>query len=241
METTHRLLSGDAVRIEVPDAIGLPGGTSLGVLALEGEGQLEVTSGREADLAFYLEVTGTTLEREVGLRGGQVLRYGRFGGDPQQGFGWAVAVGDHQLYGFTVPVMDVETLTGFLADVDVQADPIGPVLTPSGRTSWSPYRTQTVAQVVELDQGSAPGGGDDGSSFGYLLDVRRARTGQLQDGRSGGAAVRGGQLSRSSDTERHAYAVLESQDFVSYGMPGSEESVDAVVASLSEVVVELVR
>ena len=57
METTRRLLSGDTVRITVADATGLPGGTSIGVLALEGAGQLEVTAGREADLAFYLEVT----------------------------------------------------------------------------------------------------------------------------------------------------------------------------------------
>ncbi|ANS79116.1 hypothetical protein SGUI_1720 [Serinicoccus hydrothermalis] len=235
METTHRLLSGEAVRIEVPDAVALPGGTALGVLALEGQGQLEVTSGRDADLAFYLEVTGTTLDREVSLRDGRVLRHGRFGGDPQQGLGWAVAVGEHQVYGFTVPTMDLETLTGFLADVDVQEDALGPVLSPSGRTGWSPYRTQTVAQVVELS-----GAGDGLGGAGYLLDVRRARTGQLQDGRSGGAAVRGGRLSRSSDTERHPYAVLESSDFVSYGMPGTEEIVDAVVSSLSEVVVELV-
>ncbi|WP_151523877.1 hypothetical protein [Serinicoccus kebangsaanensis] len=240
METTHRLLSGETVRIEVPDAAGLPSGTSLGVLALEGAGQLEVTSGLEADLAFYLEVTGTRLEREVSLRDGRTLRYGRFGGDPEQGFGWAVAVDAHQLYGFTVPVMGIEELTGYLADVDVQGDRLGPVLTPSGRVGWSDYRTQTVAQVVEL-AGTSPGGGDGTGQLGYLLDIRRARTGQLQPGQSAGTRVRGGLLSRSSDAERHPYAVLENADFVTYGMPGNEEIVDAVITSMSETVVELGR
>ncbi|KUG52838.1 hypothetical protein AVL62_14815 [Serinicoccus chungangensis] len=237
MQTTHRLLSGEGVLVDVPDATALPGGTALAVLALEGAGQLEVTSGTEADLGFYLEVTGTTLQREVALRDGRSLRYGRLGGDPEQGLGWSVAVGAHHVYGSTVPAMDVEALSGYLADVDVREDRLGPVLTPTGRASWSPYRTQTLAQVVEL----AGTGGGDGSPPGYLLDIRRARTGQLQGGRSSGAPVRGGLLSRSSGEERHPYAVLESADFVTYGMPGSEEAVDAVIASMTEVTVGLVR
>lgn len=238
METTHRLLNGDTVRIDVADATGLPGGTSVGVLALEGAGQLEVTSGSDADLAFYLEVTGTTLDREVGLRDGRTLRYGRFGGDPSQGFGWAVAVEGRHLYGFTVPAMDVETLTGYLADVEIRSDQRGPWLVPGGRTSWSPYRTLTVAQVVELS-GTLEGDGSGGT--GYLLDVRRARTGQLQTDRpERGAQVEGGLLSRSSDQERHPYGILESTDFVSYGMPGNEEQVDQVITSMSQVTVELV-
>lgn len=240
MQTTHRLLNGDGVRVDVPDATALPGGTALAVLALDGAGQLEVTSGTEPDLAFYLQVTGTTLDREVALRAGRVLRYGRLGGDPQQGLGWSVEVGGHRLYGSTVPTMDVEALTGYLADVDVQADPLGPVLAPAGRTSWSPYRTQTLAQVVEL-AGAEPSEDPGTGRPGYLLDIRRARTGQLQPGRSSGAPVRGGLLSRASGEERHPYAVLESGDFVTYGMPGSEDVLDAVVTSMAQVAVELVR
>ncbi|WP_298888689.1 hypothetical protein [uncultured Serinicoccus sp.] len=238
MHTEHRLLSGEGVRVDVPDATALPGGTALAVLALEGAGQLEVTSGTEADLGFYLEVTGTSLQREVALRDGRSLRYGRLGDDPQQGLGWAVAVGAHHVYGSTVPAMDVEALSGYLADVDLREDRLGPVLTPTGRTSWSPYRTQTLAQVVEL---AGAGGAGGGGTPGYLLDIRRARTGQLQSGRSSGAPVRGGLLSRSSGEERHPYAVLEGADFVTYGMPGSEEVVDTVIASMAEVTVELVR
>lgn len=245
MQTTHRLLNGEAVRIDVPDALTLPGGTSLAVLALEGAGEMQVTAGRAADLAFFLQVTGTSLDREVALRGGGTLRHGRYAGDPAQGLGWSMALGEHgehgehELFGFTLPTVDLEALTGFLADVDVQADPVGPVLTPHGRVTWSPYRTQSVAQVVELPAPAA-GGGDGG--FGYLLDSRRARTGYLDGDRpETGVQVRGGRLSRSGEQERQRYGVLEGRDFVTYGLPGQDEAVDLVLTSLAEVVVELVR
>lgn len=238
MQITHRLLNGEAIRIDVPDATGLPRGTSIAVLALEGAGQMEVTGGRDGDLAFFLELTGTTLERELTLRDGRTLRHGRFAGDPAQGIGWAIALEGHHIYGFTLPGADVEALTGYLADLDVQVDELGPVLTPTGRASWSPYRTQTVAQVVEL---GAPLGPDGGAGNGYLLDVRRARTGQAQRGGDGaGLQVRGGLLTRSGDQERHRYGVLESTDFVCYGLPGNDEAVDAVLTSMSELTVELV-
>lgn len=239
MQTTHRLLNGEVVRIEVPDAVALPGGTSLGVLALEGAGEMQLTAGRAADLAFFLQVTGTTLGRETALRGGHVLRHGRYAGDPAQGIGWSITLGEHELFGFGVPTLDLEALTGFLADVDVQADPLGPVLTPRGRVSWSPYRTLSVAQVVELPAPASVGG--DGG-FGYLLDSRRARTGYLDGDRpETGLQVRGGRLTRSGEQERQRYGVLESRDFVTYGLPGEDEAVDVVLTSLAEVVVELVR
>lgn len=237
MQTTHRLLNGEAVQIDVPDAVGLPGGTSLGVLALDGAGEMQVTGGRAPDLDFFLQVTGTALDREVGLRAGRTLRHGRYGGDPAQGVGWAVALGEHHLYGFTLPTVDLETLTGFLADVDLDADGLGLWLTPRDRVSWSPYRTLSVAQVVEL---SGSLGGDGGGGVGYLLDSRRARTGYLDGDRpEAGTRVRGGLLTRSGADERHRYGVLESRDFVTYGLPGQDEGVDAVLTSLAEVVVEL--
>lgn len=237
METTHRLLGGEGVRIDVPGASGLPGGTSISVLSLEGAGAMEVTGGREADLAFFLDVTGTDLSREVGLRDGRTLRYGRFHDDPAQGLGWAIALdGGHHLFGHTVPVLDVEELTGFLADVDVQVDTLGPVLTPTGRASWAAHRTHTVAQVVEL---SGTVGADGSGGSGYLLDVRRTKSGHTPQRESAGMSVRGGLLTRSGEAEQHRYGILESTHFVSYGLPRSDEAVDAVLTSLSEVVVEL--
>ena len=239
MQTTHRLLNGEAVRIDVPDAVALPGGTSLAVLALEGAGEMQVTAGRAADLAFFLQVTGTTLDREVALRDGGTLRHGRYAGDPAQGVGWSLSLGEHELFGFTLPTVDLESLTGFLADVDLQSDPVGPVLTPGGRVTWSPYRTLSVAQVVELPAAAEVGGEE---NIAYLLDIRWARTGYLDGDRpETGVQVRGGRLTRSGEQERHRYGVLESRDFVSYGLPGQDEAVDVVLTSLSEVVVELAR
>lgn len=236
MNKTHRLLDGQAAVIDVPDAADLPGGISIGVLSLEGAGEMEVTGGRESDLAFFLEVTGTTLDREVGLRDGRTLRHGRFGGDPDQGFGWAIELDQHRLYGFTLPVVDIEGLTGFLAEVDVQVDTLGPVLTPTGRVGWSPYRTQKVAQVVELTPGGVQGEG----GAGYLLDTRRAKGG-ITARRETGLQVRGGLLTRSPETDQHRYGILEGTDFVTYGLPGTDEHVDAVLTSLSEAAVELGR
>lgn len=239
MQTTHRLLGGEAVRMDVPDAVGLPGGSSIGVLALDGAGEMEVTGGRPADLAFFLEVTGTRLDRETTLRDGRTLRHGRFSADPAQGLGWSLDLDGHHLYGFTLASVDLEDLTGFLADVDVQIDTLGPVLTPTGRVTWSDYRTQKIAQVVELTGRFGP---DSDGGTGYLLDSRRTRTGRLQGDRpEAGVQVRGGLLTRSSAQERHRYGVLESAEFVSYGLPGQEEGVDAVLTSLSEVVVEVVQ
>src|SRR5690606_28029492 len=119
---------------------------------------------------------------------------------------------------------------------DVQVDTLGPVLTPTGRTSWAAHRTQTVAQVVEL---TGPLGADGSQGSGYLLDVRRTKSGHTPRRDSSGLQVRGGLLTRSGDAEMHRYGILESADFVSYGLPGSDESVDAVLTSLAEVVVEL--
>lgn len=233
MQTRRRLLNGEAALIDAPDAAGLPGGTAISVLALDGTGEMEVNGGREADLSFFLEVTGTTLERDLALRGGRTVRYGRFGGDPQQGLAWSIVLGGHHVYGFGLPTLTLEALAGFLTDVEMQADDLGAVLTPTGRTSWSQYRTHTLAQVVELAPAAATG---------YLLDIRRARTGQLQTGRAeSGVRVRGGLLTRSGDQEQHRYGILEGEDFISYGLPGTDEGVDAVLTSLSQLSVELIR
>lgn len=244
MQASRRLLSGELVRIDVPDAAGLPDGTAIGVLDLEEFGQLEVTGGSEESLAVYLQLTGTTLDRELTLADGRVLRHGRFGGDPTQGFGWALEAGQgtgQHVYGFTYPFMELELLTAYLAEVTVRADGHGPWLELSGRVGWSAHRTRTVAQVVELDGAL---GADGGGGLGYLIDARLARTSfetHDTDVTRQGVQVRGGALSRSSAQERHQYVVLESADFVSYGMPGGDGTVDAVARSMAEALVELVR
>lgn len=226
MRKNRRLLNGDLLALQVPDAAALPGSTAISVLSLD-DHELEVNSGTAADLEFYLSISGSQLTDEVTLRDGSALRYGRHGADPASGFVFAVAVGEHHVYGFTVPTMDIETLTSYLAGVTFRPHEDGPTLELSGSVTWSQYRTHTVAQVVDLSQGQ-----------GFLLDVRRTRTGDIaRDG--AGMEVPGGWLTRSSTEERHAYAVLEATDFVSYGIPGDQGDVDLVATVLSGVTTEL--
>lgn len=235
MRTRRRLLHGDLVEIDVPDATELPGGTAVSVLLVQaaaGEQELEVTGGTAADRDHYLGLSGTRLTGTVSLRTGGEVRYGRYGDDPAQGVAFALGVGEHWVYGFTTPGTDAETLAGTLARVSTRDTPEGAVLEPGGDVGWSPHRAHVVTQVVRLADDP------DGGERGYLLDVRRAPGAGDRD--SAGVEVRGGLLSRSAVEERHAYAVLEAPDFVSYGIPGGAEQLDLVASSLAQVTTELV-
>ncbi|WP_109472738.1 hypothetical protein [Ornithinimicrobium cavernae] len=226
MRTTRRLHTGETLLLDVPAAAGLPPAASISVLAHDGL-ELEVNSGVAHHLEHYLSVSGSTLTDEVRLRTGVTLRHGRYGGDPASGLAFAVAVGGHEVYGFTVPTLDLEGLSAVLSQVELTATPDGPVLTPSGSVDWSPYRTHDVAQVVELSTGGHA-----------LLDVRRTRTGVTRPS-GAGVDVRGGRLSRSAEDERAHYAVLEAPAFVVYGIPGTIEDLDTVATTLSQVTAEL--
>lgn len=225
MRRTRRLLNGDTVTLDVPSAAGLPDSTAISVLSVDGA-ELEVTSGSAQDLEFYLSLSGSTLTGRVNLSSGPELRYGRYGGDPASGLAFAVAVGAHEVYGFTTPSLDVEGLAAHLAQVGFEPGAHGPALRPAGSVSWSTYRTHTLAQVVQLDAGR-----------GMLLDIRRSVTPRLSG--SQGLDVRGGRLSRSAPEERHPYAILESADFVTYGIPGDELDLDLVANVLTDVTTEL--
>ncbi|USQ76326.1 hypothetical protein [Ornithinimicrobium cryptoxanthini] len=226
MRTTRRLINGETLVLDVPDAETMPPATAISVLAQDGL-ELEVNSGGSDHLEHYLAVSGSTLTGEIQLRNGVTLRHGRYGGDPAQGMAFSVRVGDHEIFGFTVPTLDLEGLSALLSQVEFTAHADGAVLTPGGSVTWSDYRTHDVAQVVHLAQGRRA-----------LLDVRRTRTGVTRP--SGpGLDVRGGRLSRSAEDERAHYAVLEAAAFVVYGIPGTAEDVDALATSLSQVTAEL--
>lgn len=233
MKTNRRLLNGETLTLDVPDASALAGSTAISVLSFDGL-EVEVTSGTRDDLDYYLSLSGTELGSRIQLRSGHPLHYGRYAGDPAEGLGFAVPVGSWWVYGFSASGTDAEGLAAQLAEVGLQDHPDGPALTPSGSASWSPYRTHTVAQMVTTAQDAGPGSG-------YLLDVRRTRSGSETSGRGAGdgIAVRGGRLSRSSVQERHAYAVLEAADFIVYGVPGGAEDLDRVATSMSQVTAEL--
>lgn len=226
MRSQRHLLNGETLVLDVPDAARLAEATAISVLT-HSDRELEVNSGTTDHLEHYLSISGSTLTEEVGLRTGLTLRHGRYGGDPQQGLSFAVRVGDHEVYGFTTPEVDLEALSALLSSVDLEPGGSGPVLTPSGEVSWSDYRTHDVAQVVHRADGSR-----------YLLDVRRTRAGVTRP--SGpGIDVAGGRLSRSPEDERASYVVLEARDFIVYGIPGSDDGMDAVAEALSQVTAEL--
>jgi len=226
MRTTRRLHNGETLVLTVPDATSLPPSAAISVLSQDGL-ELEVNSGGPAHLEHYLSVSGSALTHEVGLRTGLTLRHGRYGGDPASGLAFSVAVGDHEVFGFTVPSLDLEGLSALLSQVEFTADPDGPVLTPGGSVEWSPFRTHDVAQVVHL-----------GSGHHALLDVRRTRNGVTRP-TGPGLDVAGGRLSRSAEDERAHYAVLEAAAFVVYGIPGVEDDVDAIATTLSRLTAEL--
>lgn len=226
MRTTRRLFNGETLVLDVPSAQALPPAATISVLTQDGL-ELEVNGGGPEHLEHYLSVSGSTLTAEVQLRQGLVLRYGRYGADPASGLAFSVRVGEHEVFGFTVPSLDLEALTALLSQVELTADPAGPVLTPGGSVDWSPFRTHDVAQVARLDSGTHA-----------LLDVRRTRNGVTRP--SGpGLDVRGGRLSRSADEEHARYAVLETSAFVVYGIPGTEADADEVVNVLSQATAEL--
>lgn len=226
MRTTRRLLNGETLVLTVPDATALPPSAAISVLSQDGL-ELEVTSGGPGHLEHYLSLSGSVLTHEVGLRNGATLRHGRYGGDPASGLAFAVAVGDHEVFGFTVPTLDLEDLAALLSQVDLEPGHDGPVLAPGGSVEWSPYRTHDVAQVAHL-----------GSGRHALLDVRRTRNGVTRP-TGPGLEVAGGRLSRSAEDERAHYAVLEASAFVVYGIPGDEDDVDAVATTLSRLTAEL--
>lgn len=226
MRTTRRLHNGETLALDVPDATELPPSAAISVLTQDGL-ELEINSGGAEHLEHYLSVSGSTLTDEVQLRNGVTLRHGRYGGDPASGLAFSVRVGDHEVYGFTVPSLDLEGLSALLSQVEFTADPAGPVLAPGGSVEWSPFRTHDVAQVVHLPDGQRA-----------LLDIRRTRNGVTRP--SGpGLDVTGGRLSRSAEDERAHYAVLEASAFVVYGIPGTEGDVDAIATTLGRLTAEL--
>lgn len=226
MRTTRRLHNGETLALDVPDAAGLPPAAAISVLSQDGL-ELEINSGSAHHLEHYLATSGSTLTHEVQLRDGLTLRHGRHGGDPASGLAFAVAVGDHEVYGFTVPTLDLEGLTALLSQVQFAPGPDGPVLTPGGSVQWSPFRTHDIAQVVELTSGGHA-----------LLDIRRTRSGVTRPS-TAGLDVRGGRLSRSAEADRAHYAVLEAPDFIVYGIPGTIEDMDTVASTLGQITAEL--
>ncbi len=223
MEAERILVNGDRAVVTVPDASALPDAVATGVLYTDRQ-ELEVNAGTKAAREFFVTSTATTLSVNLTLRSGAALTVGPRGGDARAGHCYSVAVGQNCLFGYASPSTSVETLASWLSSMELHASGPGIAVRPSGPVGWSPYRTFSVAQQVDLPDGTA-----------YLLDVRRVRADRAPRRREGGGVkVHGGVLSRSSPTEEQPHVVLESDAFVSYGIPIGAVSLDRVATSMSE-------
>ena len=68
MRTTRRMINGETLVLDVPDAGSMPPSTAISVLAQDGL-ELEVNSGGPDHLEHYLAVSGSTLAAEIQRRG----------------------------------------------------------------------------------------------------------------------------------------------------------------------------
>ncbi len=223
MRSQFSLLDGSPVSVDAPHAT-LEAPIAVGVLFTDTM-EVEVNAGTPEAAGLFLDITGTELTSSLQLRGGRTLRLGPLGGQRGEGWGYVVEVGDDRLFGPTPPALSAERLAAVLSELSPARNQRGLTVTPNGAVGWSPYRTQGASQVLVPASGNP-----------LLLDIRRP----VPDQRPGrrGAKVRGGLLSRQGDPGRQ-HVVLESDQFVTYGVPLPQTSLDELAEVMSEVLVEL--
>ncbi|HHU37953.1 MAG TPA: hypothetical protein GXZ45_01495 [Propionibacterium sp.] len=223
MRSQFSLLDGAPVSVDAPGA-QLDPPIAVGVLFADTL-EIEVNAGTPEAADLFLGITGTELTSQLQLRGGRTLRLGPLGGQRGEGWGYVVEVGDQRLFGPTPPALSAERLAAVLSELSPARNQRGLTVSPAGDVGWSPYRTQGASQVLTPASGHP-----------LLLDIRRP----VPDQRAGrrGAKVRGGLLSRQGGPGRQ-HVVLESEDFVTYGVPMPQTSLDELTEVMAEVLVEL--
>ncbi len=224
MKYQTSLLTGEPVSIDVPDGvIARPVRTSV---LIDSGVELEVNAGSSEATDFYLESTQTRLTGSVQLTGGLSLRTGPLGGDPRAGLAYRVAASaDEALFGSAAPSTTLESLARTFAAARIGAGARGVQLAPTGQAAWSPYRSHDLNQTIRLS-----------AADGYLLDIRRA--GPRGAPSKVGVKVRGGTLTRSAPGSP-SHVVLETPDFVVYGVPNGATSLDRLATSMARVEVSL--
>ncbi|XVX21408.1 hypothetical protein ACQP1U_05910 [Actinomycetota bacterium] len=225
MRNQTALLNGDLVSVDAPTAATLAPAVRASVLQV-GSLELELHAGTEESAEFFLTTTGTTPTRDLRLRGGQTLRTGHLGGDPAAGQAFVVEVGADRLFGSAAPSMSLEALAAALSEAGISRGPRGPRLAPRGKVGWSPRRTHSAFQTV-----------DPQTANGFLMDIRRIRAEDAAKQKPKGARVRGGHLSRSVSASS-VHVVLETSDFVVYGIPTQGADLDSLAGAMAEVRVD---
>lgn len=219
MRVNTQLLNGEPVSLDVPDATALSTPLRTSVL-VSGETELEVNTGDQAALDFYLDGTGSMLTTEVALRSGMPLRSGPLGGGT--GLAFVLEVGEHHVFGPAAPGLGLEGLMALLTAARPEAAADGPLFRPEGPVAWSKTRSHDVVVSATIGSGS------------YVLDIRRAFTEPV--GADSDVEVIGGTLSRSRDGDSR-HVILNAPQFVVYGIPLPDTDVDVLVDSMSEVTV----
>lgn len=219
MRVTTQLLNGEAVVLDVPDATALSAPLRTSVL-VSADTELEINTGDQAALDFYLEGTGSELTSQVTLRSGMQLRTGALGGGT--GLVFVLSVGDDLVFGPAAPGLGLEGLMELLTAARPEAGPDGPLFRPQTPVTWSATRSHDVVVSATIRSGS------------YVLDIRRAFTEPV--GADSDVKVLGGTLSRSRPADSR-HVILNAPDHVVYGIPLPDTDVDVLVESMSEVTV----
>lgn len=219
MRVDTTLLNGDSLALSVPDATALSTPVRTSVLAAA-KTELEVNTGDGAALDFYLESTGSELTSKITLRSGMRLRSGPLGGGT--GLIFVLDVGRQAIFGPAPPGLALSDLAEVLIDARPESGADGPVLRPHGKVSWSPSRTHDLVVSADISGGA------------YVLDVRRAFADETEE--LAGAKVKGGTLSRSQPGESR-HVILNTPNYVIYGIPTPNTDVDVLVTSMADVTV----
>lgn len=225
MKTVRTFVTGERVRVSVPDARALPAPVTNAVLTWR-RLEVEVNAADTRARDFFLASTGSRLTGSVHLRTGAVLRHGALGGRAAQGLVFNLDVGRHHLFGSTGGRVALSDLAAIAGRLTLRPGEQGASVALGAGLAWAGRRPSAIAQVVDLDGGQ-----------GFLLDIRRARPAAAG---GSGAPVAGGRLSRSGAAERAPYLVLDTARAVAYGIPRPGTSLDVVADVMSRALVEAV-
>jgi len=225
LRAIRTFVTGESVRVTVPDASALPAPVCSAVVQA-GRQELELNASRRAGRDFFLRATGSPLTGSMTLRSGLLLRHGPLGGRARSGRVFTLDVGRHDVYGSCGAQVSLTELASIVQRISLRDSASGAAATLRTGVSWARRRPASIAQMVELGDGQ-----------GFLLDIRQARSGSA---RTQGLEVDGGLLSRSGDGERVSYLVLDTERAVSYGIPRPGTALDVVAEAMRRVRVEAV-
>jgi hypothetical protein len=190
------------VEVSLPNLASGPGvGSSFGVLKF-GKLEVELNDSSVDLLPEYFTAGSAVQEGEFTLPTGLPVVVGRIDGSAARGHCFGVKVGKRCLLGSVPETMSLDTLAGWLSDLQITSNDAGLTVRPT-RATWSDGRTPNVVVAVSLRSGRSS-----------LLDIRPAFRGIAQS--RAGIPVDGGFLSRQGEANQPQYLVLNAAEHVVY-------------------------